>query len=219
MINYVIIFSKIIEVQRNSKTTKTKFSFLFQSFESMSFVMATSNSRWIRAMYYDWSISIRFSSNFLWIRTKWSRFSVSKKNEPDEKYLMSIVEVKTLDRCLVVNNHHQSNDQFTTKLNLQGKFIFIDSKFVRFRKTNENFDFDFWQKKNSRVSWLHFLRINWSYTFRFCSSRWFANYQSSSSNLYEWFSRFQFENWALFFVFSRRERNGKWEKWIVSISK
>lgn len=72
-----------------------------------------------------------------------SCFSVSKKNEPDEKYLMSIVEVKTLDRCLVVNNHHQSNDQFTTKLNLQGKFIFIDSKFVRFRKTNENFDFDF----------------------------------------------------------------------------
>lgn len=52
---------------------------------------------------------------------------INKKNENEEKYLISIVEVNTLDRCLVVNND-QLNNQFTTRLNLQAKFIYIDPK-------------------------------------------------------------------------------------------
>jgi hypothetical protein len=44
---------------------------------------------------------------------------------------MSIVKVNTLDRTLIINNAN-SIHQFTTRLNLQGKFIHIDSKFVCF---------------------------------------------------------------------------------------
>jgi len=41
---------------------------------------------------------------------------------------MSIVKVNTLDRTLIINNEN-SIDEFTTRLNLHGKFIHIDSKF------------------------------------------------------------------------------------------
>jgi hypothetical protein len=48
--------------------------------------------------------------------------------EEDEKYLMSIVKVNTSDRTLTIDHNH-SIHQFTTRLNPQGKFIQIDSKF------------------------------------------------------------------------------------------
>lgn len=80
-------------------------------------------------MYYYWSISTKFGREFH-KTLKYFRFLlVNKKNENEEKYLISIVEVNTLDRCLVVNND-QLNNQFTTRLNLQAKFIYIDPKFV-----------------------------------------------------------------------------------------
>jgi len=41
---------------------------------------------------------------------------------------MSIVKVNTLDRTLIINNENSINE-FTTRLNLHGKFIHIDSKF------------------------------------------------------------------------------------------
>jgi hypothetical protein len=50
--------------------------------------------------------------------------------ENNEKYLMSIVKVNTLDRTLFINNEDSIN-QFTTRLNLHGKFIHIDSKFEK----------------------------------------------------------------------------------------
>ncbi|CAF1061004.1 unnamed protein product [Adineta ricciae] len=48
-----------------------------------------------------------------------------KDEENDEKYLMSIVQVKTLDRSLTITNHHSINE-FSIRLNLQGRFIHID---------------------------------------------------------------------------------------------
>lgn len=61
------------------------------------------------------------------------KFVVNKeKEENDEKYLMSIVKVNTLDRTLIINNENSINE-FTTRLNLHGKFIHIDSKFVLFQ--------------------------------------------------------------------------------------
>ncbi|CAF1170690.1 unnamed protein product [Rotaria sordida] len=50
-----------------------------------------------------------------------------EKEENDEKYLMSIVKVNTLDRTILINNFNSIN-QFTTRLNLHGRFIHIDSK-------------------------------------------------------------------------------------------
>jgi hypothetical protein len=44
---------------------------------------------------------------------------------------MSIVKVNTLDKTLIINNDNSINE-FTTRLNLHGKFIHIDSKFVFF---------------------------------------------------------------------------------------
>jgi hypothetical protein len=44
---------------------------------------------------------------------------------------MSIVKVNTLDRALIINNQY-SPHEFTTRLNLQGRFIYIDSKFILF---------------------------------------------------------------------------------------
>jgi len=41
---------------------------------------------------------------------------------------MSIVKVNTSDRTLTIDHNHSQN-QFTTRLNPQGKFIQIDSKF------------------------------------------------------------------------------------------
>ncbi|CAF0931044.1 unnamed protein product [Adineta steineri] len=53
---------------------------------------------------------------------------VSKKNdENDEKYLMSIVKVNTIDRTLTINEDNSANE-FTTRLNLHGRFIYVDSK-------------------------------------------------------------------------------------------
>ncbi|CAF1690266.1 unnamed protein product, partial [Adineta ricciae] len=49
-----------------------------------------------------------------------------KDEENDEKYLMSIVQVKTLDRSLTITNHHSINE-FSIRLNLQGRFIHIDT--------------------------------------------------------------------------------------------
>ncbi|CAF4929527.1 unnamed protein product [Rotaria sp. Silwood1] len=45
----------------------------------------------------------------------------------NEKYLMSIVKLNTLDRTLIINNENLS-DEFITHLNIYGKFIFIDAK-------------------------------------------------------------------------------------------
>jgi hypothetical protein len=42
---------------------------------------------------------------------------------------MSIVKVNTLDKTLIINNDDSINE-FTTRLNLQGRFILIDSKFI-----------------------------------------------------------------------------------------
>ncbi|CAF3822554.1 unnamed protein product [Adineta steineri] len=53
---------------------------------------------------------------------------VSKKNdENDEKYLMSIVKVNTIDRTLTINDDNSVNE-FTTRLNLRGRFVHVDSK-------------------------------------------------------------------------------------------
>ncbi len=41
---------------------------------------------------------------------------------------MSIVKVNTLDKTLSINNQNSIN-KFTMRLNLQGKFIQVDSKF------------------------------------------------------------------------------------------
>ncbi|CAF1367502.1 unnamed protein product [Adineta steineri] len=48
-------------------------------------------------------------------------------NKTDEKYLMSIVKVNTIDRTLTINEHNSTNE-FTTRLNLHGRFIYVDSK-------------------------------------------------------------------------------------------
>ncbi|CAF1013295.1 unnamed protein product [Rotaria magnacalcarata] len=45
----------------------------------------------------------------------------------NEKYLMSIVKLNTLDRTLIINNESLS-EEFVTHLNIYGKFIFIDAK-------------------------------------------------------------------------------------------
>ncbi|CAF3393718.1 unnamed protein product [Rotaria socialis] len=45
----------------------------------------------------------------------------------NEKYLMSIVKLNTLDRTLIINNE-SSSEEFVTHLNIYGKFIFIDAK-------------------------------------------------------------------------------------------
>ncbi|CAF1089802.1 unnamed protein product [Adineta steineri] len=45
----------------------------------------------------------------------------------NEKYFMSIVKINTLDRMLMMNIDHPINE-FVTYLNIQGKFVFIDSK-------------------------------------------------------------------------------------------
>ncbi|CAF4637180.1 unnamed protein product, partial [Rotaria sp. Silwood2] len=45
----------------------------------------------------------------------------------NEKYLMSIVKLNTLDRTLIINNE-SSSEEFITHLNIYGKFIFIDAK-------------------------------------------------------------------------------------------
>ncbi|CAF1219893.1 unnamed protein product [Rotaria sordida] len=45
----------------------------------------------------------------------------------NEKYLMSIVKLNTLDRTLIINNENPS-EEFITHLNIYGKFIFIDAK-------------------------------------------------------------------------------------------
>ncbi|CAF0905064.1 unnamed protein product [Adineta steineri] len=50
---------------------------------------------------------------------------VSNKN--DEKYFMSIVKVNTIDRTLTINEDNSTNE-FTTRLNLHGRFIYVDSK-------------------------------------------------------------------------------------------
>ena len=47
----------------------------------------------------------------------------------EEKYLMSIVQVKTIDRPLLIDQEHFL-DPFTIRLNLQGKFLSIDPKSV-----------------------------------------------------------------------------------------
>ncbi|CAF1444720.1 unnamed protein product [Adineta steineri] len=53
---------------------------------------------------------------------------VSKRNdENDEKYLMSIVKVNTIDRTLTINDDNSINE-FTTRLNLRGRFVHVDSK-------------------------------------------------------------------------------------------
>jgi hypothetical protein len=54
-----------------------------------------------------------------------------EKEENDEKYLMSIVTVKTLDKTLAIDNE-DPRIEFTTRINLQGRFINIDSKFVNY---------------------------------------------------------------------------------------
>jgi hypothetical protein len=79
-------------------------------------------------MYNNWSISTKFKKiNFK--KNNFSSFLVSKqKEENDGKYLMSIVKINTLDRTLIINNENPINE-FTTRLNLHGKFIHIDSKF------------------------------------------------------------------------------------------
>ncbi|CAF3573911.1 unnamed protein product [Adineta steineri] len=48
-------------------------------------------------------------------------------NKTDDKYLMSIVKVNTIDRTLTINEDNSTNE-FTTRLNLQGRFIYVDSK-------------------------------------------------------------------------------------------
>ncbi|CAF3366504.1 unnamed protein product [Rotaria sp. Silwood2] len=45
----------------------------------------------------------------------------------NEKYLMSIVKLNTLDRTLIINNE-SSCEEFITHLNIYGRFIFIDAK-------------------------------------------------------------------------------------------
>ena len=55
--------------------------------------------------------------------------------ENDEKYLMSLVQVNSVDRSLITDPD-KSSDDFATRLNLQGRFIHIDSKFVAFSGTN-----------------------------------------------------------------------------------
>ena len=42
---------------------------------------------------------------------------------------MSIVKVNTLDRTLLINDQY-SVPEFTTRLNLQGRFVHVDLKFV-----------------------------------------------------------------------------------------
>jgi hypothetical protein len=56
-----------------------------------------------------------------------------KSNEinENEKYLMSIVKMNSLDRTLIIDNEY-SKEEFTMHFNIYGKFIFVDSKF----KTN-----------------------------------------------------------------------------------
>ncbi|UJR34321.1 hypothetical protein I4U23_021724 [Adineta vaga] len=49
-----------------------------------------------------------------------------KDEETDEKYLMSIVQVNTLDRSLTITNDNSINE-FTIRLNLQGRFIHVDT--------------------------------------------------------------------------------------------
>ncbi|CAF4347367.1 unnamed protein product, partial [Adineta steineri] len=48
-------------------------------------------------------------------------------NKTDDKYLMSIVKVNTIDRTLTINEDNSTNE-FTTRLNLHGRFIYVDSK-------------------------------------------------------------------------------------------
>ncbi|CAF4008103.1 unnamed protein product, partial [Rotaria sp. Silwood1] len=50
-----------------------------------------------------------------------------EREENDEKYLMSIVKINTLDRTTIIDNINSIN-QFTTRLNLHGRFIHIDPK-------------------------------------------------------------------------------------------
>lgn len=42
---------------------------------------------------------------------------------------MSIVKVNSLDKSSIINNQNSINE-FTTRLNLHGRFIHIDPKFV-----------------------------------------------------------------------------------------
>jgi hypothetical protein len=56
---------------------------------------------------------------------------VASENESEEKLLMSIVQVKTIDRRLIIELNH-SIEQFNIKLNLQGKLIAVDPKSVSF---------------------------------------------------------------------------------------
>ncbi|CAF0834967.1 unnamed protein product [Adineta steineri] len=44
---------------------------------------------------------------------------------------MSIVKVNTIDRTLTINEHNSTNE-FTTRLNLHGRFIYVDSKTQQF---------------------------------------------------------------------------------------
>ena len=51
--------------------------------------------------------------------------------ENDEKYLMSLVQVNSVDRPLITDPD-KSTEEFATRLNLQGRFIHVDSKSVPF---------------------------------------------------------------------------------------
>lgn len=70
-------------------------------------------------------------------------FSILVKNEPnsiddDDKYLMSIVQVETIDRSLIIQEEN-SLEEYSLRLNLQGKLIHFDLKFFR----NSFFFFEF----------------------------------------------------------------------------
>jgi len=71
------------------------------------------------------------------------RSARSVKNEPnsiddDDKYLMSIVQVETIDRSLIIQEEN-SLEEYSLRLNLQGKLIHFDLKFFR----NSFFFFEF----------------------------------------------------------------------------
>lgn len=98
--------------------------------------------------------SIFFDLNSFEDQIKWKSALVNKQNQlSDEKYLMSIVKVNTIDRTLIINNPTSINE-FLTRLNLHGKFIHIDSKFFIFFYLIWNLFVNWLFLQSSTISWL-----------------------------------------------------------------
>ncbi|CAF1105674.1 unnamed protein product [Adineta steineri] len=132
VIKFDLYFHKIVYVSKNINSyfgysqdelvNHALLEFILPSNHDQLLVYLSNNHQVLQTCYISWKRAV---DNDYEQCTLIGAYRTINENE---NYFMSIVKINTLDRMLRMNYADYSTEEFITYLNIQGKFVYIDSK-------------------------------------------------------------------------------------------